>query len=822
MRDSDNQKKPIDKIVKVISNEDVVRMHTLLDLHNSERRNTYLDFIGNKVIFGKEKFFAIKQLLKETRAEDRQYLHNGYDDKWLMEALYKRNIFSMFDGVGVSELINEIDNNKKTLCEQNIADMFCLDDNDKERNDLFKNIECRKYYLQDGTYIKDKYEANNYRLNIFNEIVSQIDSCVDGRSEFKWPISVSDTFCFNEPQEEGTYRFSAVLFLFRASIQPSYGVSGLYFDLLDVAEHDAIVKLARITGLNVILIDIDSATDSLVCYDDEDIVNSISEKIVSNNNSIIFFKKRSIFKNKKESIIFREVSKRVYDYCNKKEGVKYNYIMISNIDFSFSGLLIKNYSSGFCTNEQRWNSVLKPDVDEKVDNDLREKELMFKETLSQSIRDPEDITETIDDIIGIKEARDVIGDIITFYKKPEMAKKLGVNLSSGILLTGEPGTGKTVVARAMAKELNRKVIMITGSDFTTHYYGDAIIKVKMLFELAREIAPCIVFIDEIDGIGNRDNSRMHPEERRVINKFLSEMSERTLNEGIVFIGATNNPKEIDKALLRDGRFDKKVVVNKPSMEDRKEAFIKFLGKRPTDDFEKIDFEYLAMKTAGMTVATIENIVNQSAIIALRKESEFITEEMIEQAILDNIAGGEMSKKPMKPELIKRIAYHEAGHAVIGYHLDVGEIGGVSIVPRADALGMVFFDKDDDRLALSTERELSDQMMVALAGRASEEVFLGSVSTGSSGDLEICTKIAVSMIQNYGMGDSMVYGYKKGGVNEDIPDEIRSKVDKLMREKYKEVLNIIKKNKPAVKAVAEELIARDVISGKEFIRVIKGE
>lgn len=819
MNSIDNQKSPIDKIVTVINNEDIVRMHTLLDLHNNDRRNEYLEIVSNKKFSGKEKFLSVKQLLKETSADARQYLDNGCDGKWLMESLYRRNIFSIFNGISVSELISEIDNKEKVFCEKNISDMFCLDDNDKHRNENFKKRKHRDTFLNNSTYKVAKSQANYHRVSVFNEIVSEIDKCVDGRNEFKWPISVSDTFCFNEPQDN---RFSSVLFLLMPKIPVASELSSYYFDLLDVAEHDAIVKLARITGLNVILIDIDSAVDSVVCYEYEDVINSIAEKIINNNNSIIFFKKRSIFVNNNESWIIEEASKRVGDYCSKIEGIEYNYILMSNFDFSFSGLFRKTYLSGFFSNERKWNGILQSDGDGRGDNDFRDKELMLKETLSQSIRNPEEITETIDGIIGIKEARDVIGDIITFYKKPEMAKKLGVNLSSGILLTGEPGTGKTVVARAMAKELNRKVIMTTGSDFTTHNYGDAITKVKMLFELAREIAPCIVFIDEIDGIGNRDNSRMHPEERRVINKFLSEMSEKTRNEGIVFIGATNNPKEIDKALLRDGRFDKKVVVNKPSMEDRKEAFIKFLGKRPTDDLEKMDFEYLAMKTSGMTVATIENIVNQSAIIALRKESEFITEGMIEQAILDNIAGGEMSKKPMKPELIKRIAYHEAGHAVIGYHLDVGEIGGVSIVPRADALGMVFFDTDDDRLALSTESELSAQMMVALAGRASEEVFLGSVSTGSSGDLEACTKIAVSMIQNYGMGDSMVYSYKKGGVNEDIPDEIRSKVDKLIREKYKEVLNIIKKNKPAVEAVAKELIARDVISGKEFIRIIKGE
>ncbi len=821
MNGIDNQKSPIDKIVRVINNEDIVRMHTLLDLHNNGRRNEYLEIASNKKISGKEKFLSVKQLLKETSAEARQYLDNGCDGKWLMESLYKRNIFSIFNNVSVSELISEIDNNEKVFCEKNISDMFCLDYNDRHRNENFKKTKHRDTFLNSSTYKVVKSRANHYRVSIFSEIVSKIDKCVDGRNEFKWPISVSDTFCFNEPKEKELNRFSSVLFLLMPEILVRSELPSYYFDLVDVAEHDAIVKLARVTGLNVILVDIDSAVDSVVCYEYEDVINSIAEKIINNNNSIIFFKKRSIFVSKKESWIIEEASKRVGYYCSKIEGVEYNYIVMSNIDFLFSGLFSKTYLSGFFSNDIKWNGILKSDGDEGVDNEFRYKELALKEFLCQSIRNPDEITETIDSIIGIKEARDVIGDIITFYKKPEMARKLGVNLSSGILLTGEPGTGKTVVAKAMAKELNRKVIMISGSDFTTHHYGDSITKVKMLFELAREIAPCIVFIDEIDGIGNRDNGRMHPEERRVVNKFLSEMSEKSLNDGIVFIGATNNQKEMDPAMLRDGRFDKKVVVNKPSMEDRKEAFIKFFGKRPTDDLEKIDFEYLAMKTSGMTVATIENIVNQSAIIALRKESEFITEKMIEQAILDNIAGGEMSKKPMKPELIKRIAYHEAGHAVIGYHLDVGEIGGVSIVPRADALGMVFFDTDDDRLALSTERELSAQMMVALAGRASEEVFLGCISTGASGDLESCTKIAVSMIQNYGMGDSMVYGYKKGGVNEDIPDEIRSKVDKLMKEKYKEVLNIIKKNKPAVKAVAEELIAREVISGKEFIKIIKG-
>ena len=437
---------------------------------------------------------------------------------------------------------------------------------------------------------------------------------------------------------------------------------------------------------------------------------------------------------------------------------------------------------------------------------------------------------TFDDVAGLSEAKVEIEEIVEFLKNPQRYTDLGAKIPKGALLVGPPGTGKTLLAKAVAGEANVPFLSMSGSDFVEMFVGVGAARVRDLFKQAKEKAPCIVFIDEIDAVGRargrNPNMGSNDERENTLNQMLTEMDGFQSNNGVICLAATNRADMLDKALLRPGRFDRQIYVDLPELTDREAIFKVHLRHIKVN--AKLDIEQLARQTQGFSGADIANVCNEAALIAARNNKKLVDWDDFMQAI-DRIVGGLEKKSRIITDQEKRsIATHEAGHATVTWMLEYGNpLVKVTIVPRGRALGAAWY-APEERQIIPTQA-LLDTMCGLLAGRAAEEVFLGQIGTGASDDLEKCTKIARSMVQVYGMSDKLPnlnYNDSTGqemGFTKPYSDRtaevIDEEVKRIVNEQYERAKQILQEYAAQHNRIRDALIENEVIYHDDVARIL---
>lgn len=444
------------------------------------------------------------------------------------------------------------------------------------------------------------------------------------------------------------------------------------------------------------------------------------------------------------------------------------------------------------------------------------------------LHDKKKMSVTFADVAGLQEAKEEIQEIVHFLKNPNKYTQLGGKIPKGALLVGPPGTGKTLLAKAVAGEADVPFFSLSGSDFVEMFVGVGASRVRDLFAQAKEKAPCIIFIDEIDAVGRargRNNSFGSNDEREnTLNQLLTEMDGFGTNSGIIVLAATNRADVLDSALLRAGRFDREIYVDLPDVNDRKEIFLVHLKGIKTDN--SIDIDLLARQTPGFAGADIANICNEAALIAARTGKDFVTKDDFMNAV-DRVVGGLEKKNKITTEEERRsIAIHEAGHATVSWFLEYANpLVKVTIVPRGKALGAAWYLPEERQI--TTTQALLDQICATLAGRAAEDVFLGRISTGAANDLERITKTAYAMVAYYGMSESLpnvnYYELQGEGFQKPYSDKraelIDEEVSKIISEQYERAKNLLREHSAGHQALANLLLTEEVIYTEDVERLL---
>ena len=427
-----------------------------------------------------------------------------------------------------------------------------------------------------------------------------------------------------------------------------------------------------------------------------------------------------------------------------------------------------------------------------------------------------------DDVAGLDEEKSELVEIVDFLKKPEEYIKMGAKIPKGILLYGKPGTGKTLIAKAIAGEAGVPFISMSGSEFIEMFAGLGASRVRKLFERARKMAPCIVFIDEIDAIGSRrtSNSGAESENNQTLNQLLVEMDGFETNETIIVLAATNRPEMLDKALLRPGRFDRQITIPAPDLLGR-EAILK-LHSKDKKLAEDVNLKEIAGDTAGFTGAELSNVLNEAAIIATKERHEAITNQDIDNAVKKITVGLEKHNRVISDNDKKLTAYHEAGHAVVSWYLPTQtEVKEVSIIPRGLAGGYTMYKTNEDKYYVS-KTELLEKMVALMGGRAAEQLVLNEISTGASNDLEVATGIARDMLMVYGMSDNLGpislkvdQPYELEVFGEEVVNKVGNEIRELVDKAYYTAGQILASHRDILDKVAQTLIEKEKISSEEF-------
>ena len=444
---------------------------------------------------------------------------------------------------------------------------------------------------------------------------------------------------------------------------------------------------------------------------------------------------------------------------------------------------------------------------------------------------------TFKDVAGVEEAKEELEEIIDFLREPQKFQKLGGRIPKGVLLVGPPGTGKTLLARAIAGEANVPFFSISGSDFVEMFVGVGASRVRDLFEQGKKNAPCIIFIDEIDAVGRHRGAGLgggHDEREQTLNQLLVEMDGFESNEGVILVAATNRPDVLDPALLRPGRFDRRVVVGVPDVKGREKILKVHVRKTPISD--DVDLSVIARGTPGFAGADLANLVNEAALIAARQNRKLVAMVDFEHAKDKVIMGVERRSMIMTPEEKRSTAYHEAGHAVVAAVVpNADPLHKVTIIPRGMALGLTMQLPIDDKHTQSRDY-LEDRLAILMGGRVAEEIFLGQVTTGAGNDIERATDMARRMVCEFGMSDlgPMSFGKKEEQIflgreinqHRDYSEETAVQIDNavrgLVRNSYERARKIIEDYKEPMIRVAEALLEREVLDGEEVKKLLAGE
>ena len=435
---------------------------------------------------------------------------------------------------------------------------------------------------------------------------------------------------------------------------------------------------------------------------------------------------------------------------------------------------------------------------------------------------------TFDDVAGLEEEKHEMIEIVDFLKNPERFNKMGAKIPRGVLLCGQPGTGKTLIAKAIAGEAKVPFISMSGSEFIEMFAGLGASRVRKLFEKAKKISPCIIFIDEIDAIGSRRNTSggAESENNQTLNQLLVEMDGFDTEETVIVLAATNRPEMLDKALLRPGRFDRRITIGLPDMRGR-EAILNIHAKEKKFAGD-VNLKSIAEDTAGFTGADLANILNEAAIIATINEHEAITNKDIEDAVKKVTVGLEKQSRVISEKDKKLTAYHEAGHAIVSSRLETQKgVKEVSIIPRGVAGGYTMYKSDEDKYYIS-KTEMQEKMIALMGGRAAEKIVLNDISTGASNDIEVATNIAKDMITKYGMSETLgpisinteQEPYELQLLGQKFGDAIGAEVKILLDNAYATAQKLIRENMDKLDKVAGALLEREVISAEEFQELIK--
>ena len=434
-----------------------------------------------------------------------------------------------------------------------------------------------------------------------------------------------------------------------------------------------------------------------------------------------------------------------------------------------------------------------------------------------------------DDVAGLEEEKGELIEIVDFLKRPEKYTKMGARVPKGVLLYGKPGTGKTLIAKAIAGEADVPFISMSGSEFIEMFAGLGASRVRKLFERARKLAPCIVFIDEIDAIGSRrtSNSGAETENNQTLNQLLVEMDGFGSEETIIVLAATNRPEMLDKALLRPGRFDRQITIPNPDLKGRLEILkIHSKDKKLSDD---VNLESIAEDTAGFTGAELENILNEAAIVATKNQHEEIENDDIEEAVKKVTVGLEKKERVISDKDKRLTAYHEAGHAVVSRYLPTQtNVKEVSIIPRGVAGGYTMYKSNEDKYYIS-KTEMQEKLIALLGGRAAERLVLDDISTGASNDIEVATQIARDMVTKYGMSDTLgpidfqgKEPYEMQMFGENIGDKIGAEVKTLIDTAYNDAMTLLKEHRDKLDKIAETLLQKEKINEQEFNQIFEQE
>jgi cell division protease FtsH len=445
---------------------------------------------------------------------------------------------------------------------------------------------------------------------------------------------------------------------------------------------------------------------------------------------------------------------------------------------------------------------------------------------------------TFRDVAGVDEAVEELQEIKEFLENPKKFQALGARIPKGVLLYGPPGTGKTLLARAVAGEAGVPFFSISGSDFVEMFVGVGASRVRDLFEQAKQAAPCIVFMDEIDAVGRHRGAGLgggHDEREQTLNQLLVEMDGFELKDNIILIAATNRPDILDPALLRPGRFDRQIVVDRPDRIGRRKILEVHSKGKPLA--AEIDLDTLAAGTPGFTGADLANLVNEAALLSARRGRKQIGQEELEEGIMRVIAGPEKRTRLLSEAERKITAYHEMGHAIVGYFLKhTDEIHKISIISRGQALGYTISLPREDRY-LTTRAALMDQLAMSLGGRAAEEVTFEEVTTGDADDLEKVTATAKQMVMRYGMSEKLgprVLGHsadmpflgRELGHEPDYSNEIANEIDdeirSIIEEAHQTALTVLREHKDDLRRMADLLVERETIDKEQFERLLAGE
>lgn len=464
------------------------------------------------------------------------------------------------------------------------------------------------------------------------------------------------------------------------------------------------------------------------------------------------------------------------------------------------------------------------------------KSISFGKSKARMLNSNDDKTKiTFKDVAGIEEEKEELAEIVDFLKGPKKYTDMGARIPKGVLLVGQPGTGKTLLAKAVAGEAGVPFFIISGSDFVEMFVGVGASRVRDLFDQAKKNAPCIIFIDEIDAVGRQRGAGLgggHDEREQTLNQLLVEMDGFAANEGVIVLAATNRPDILDKALLRAGRFDRQIVVGAPDVKAREDILkVHARKKKLADD---VDFSTIAKNTAGFVGADLENILNEAALLAARNNKTEISMKEIEDAMVKVTMGPEKKTRVISDREKRLVAYHEGGHAVASFFLPTQDsVHEISIIPRGMAGGYTMYKPSEDRQFMS-KTEMEEQLVSLLGGRVAEELIIGDISTGASNDIERATKIARAMVTKYGMtkklgaitygnGQEEVFLGRDLAQGKDYSEEtaglIDEEVKRIVDTAYERVTKILNDNVEKLHKVAAVLLDKEKIDGEEFEQIM---
>ena len=445
---------------------------------------------------------------------------------------------------------------------------------------------------------------------------------------------------------------------------------------------------------------------------------------------------------------------------------------------------------------------------------------------------------TFNDVAGVDEEKEELQEIVEFLKYPKKFIDMGARIPKGVLLVGPPGTGKTLLAKAVAGEAGVPFFSISGSDFVEMFVGVGASRVRDLFEQAKKSSPCIVFIDEIDAVGRQRGAGVgggHDEREQTLNQLLVEMDGFGANEGVIILAATNRPDVLDPALLRPGSFDRQVVVGAPDILGREAILKVHARKKPLD--ADVDLSVLAKNTSGFSGADLENMLNEAALLAARRDKQLIGMEEIEDAVIKVVVGTEKKSKVVTDKERRLTAYHEAGHAVVSKYLPTQDpVHQVSIIPRGRAGGYTMYRPNEDK-SYHSKTEMEESIVSLLGGRVAEKMILDDISTGASNDIQRATETAKNMVTKFGMSDllgPMTFGDDNDEVflgrgfahsrtySEEVARQIDSETKRIIQTAYNRAEDILRTHIEKLHAVAEKLLEKEKIDGEEFNSIFEAE